>query len=354
MPALRIHGAGDLRHEQLPVPRLQEGWVLLEVTAAGICGTDAALLRHGGAIVAEDIDARWPVVLGHEFAGVVVDARGEVGGLEMGDLVACGAGVSCGRCRACGEGRTNLCENYWTAGIHRDGGLARYCAVPAAICEPTLPHGVEGDAAGLAQPMAIALHAVERGLPREGERALIFGAGGIGAFATWAASRAGLKLTVCDREPERLRGARELGADATVLAGSEGLPEDLAAGEPWDLVYEMTGAAGPLGWAEQVTRPGGRIVAAGIQKGRASLDLGRLSLREIDLIGTVAHRRSVDLPGALALLGQRRAGWADLAPRVHSLAEAAERVLPDLVAGRAGAVKILVDPRAEAGRPYAL
>lgn len=338
--------------EEVPVPDLEDGWVLLEVTAAGICGTDAALVRLGGGIVAPDLEARWPIALGHEFAGVVVEARGDVGELAVGDLVACGAGVSCGRCRACLQSRTNLCESYWTAGIHRDGGLAGYCAVPARICERAAPHGVTGDAAGLAQPMAIALHAVRRGLPCEGERALVLGAGGIGAFATWAASRVGLEVTVCDREPERLRNTLELGAAATVVVDSEELPAELAEAEPWDLVYEMTGAPAPLDWAVASTRPGGRIVAAGIQKGTWSVELSRLSLREIDLIGTVAHVRSADLPAALSLLGKREAGWADIAPRVYSLAEAADQVLPDLVAGRAGAVKALIDPRAATGRAY--
>jgi threonine dehydrogenase-like Zn-dependent dehydrogenase len=159
-------------------------------------------------------------------------------------------------------------------------------------------------------------------------------------------------VTVCDRNPDRLEDALRLGAGATVSA-ADGLAAELGEAEPWDVVYEMTGAPQPLDWAAAVTRPGGRIVAAGIQKAPVSVDLSRLSLREIDLIGTVAHRCTTELPRALDLLGRRERGWGDIAPRVHSLEEVVERVLPDLAAGRAAAIKALVDPRLESARPFA-
>jgi threonine dehydrogenase-like Zn-dependent dehydrogenase len=328
MRAARIHGPGDLRIEDVPDPRAGAGDVVLRVTGAGICGTDATLFRLGQAVVPAGTEARWPVVLGHEFAGEVVE-----GALEPGTLVACGAGVSCGTCARCREGRTNLCLRYATAGVHRDGGLAEYCVVPAASCEPAAPHGVGGDAVALAQPMAVAEHAISVAGLREGERALIFGAGGIGSFATWAAAARGAEVTVVDRDPERLAIAAALGAAHTTLDG------------PYDVVYEMTGAAEPLEAAVALTRPGGRLVAVGVHGVRRPLDLDRITLQEITLHGTLAHVRATDLPRALDLLGARDS-WADVAPTVYGL---------DVLAGGPApgpAIKTLIDPWATEPRPF--
>jgi len=353
MRAVVIHAAGDVRQESLPRPEPGPGEVLLQVTIAGICGTDAAFFRHGEGLVPRSVEPRWPIALGHEFAGRVAALGEGVAGLALGDLVASGAGASCGRCDRCREGRTNLCTSYWTAGVHRDGGLAEYCVVPAATCEPTRAHGVEGDAAGLAQPMAIAVHAVSRGQLAAGQRALIIGAGGIGAFATWEASQLGAEVTVCDRDPARLQIAAALGAAATVPATEQPLDEQLEAERGrFDVVYEMTGAAGPLAAAIALVRPGGRVVAAGVQAKPPALDVGLLTAKEIELVGTMAHVRAADLPRALDLIAARAEGWADVAPRVLSLGDVVEHGLPELVAGSSARIKTLADPQAAASRPF--
>jgi (R,R)-butanediol dehydrogenase/meso-butanediol dehydrogenase/diacetyl reductase len=357
MRALRIHGRADLRLERIAVPRPGPRDVLLRVTAAGICGTDATLYRLGEAVVPAGTDPGWPVVLGHEFAGEVVAMGREAAGPSEGELVACGAGMSCGSCPRCREGRTNLCVRYATAGVHRDGGLAEYCAVPAAICEPVAPYGVSGDAAALAQPMAVAEHAVATGDLRAGERALILGAGGIGAFATWAAASRGAEVTVYERDRERLTIAAALGAAHTVAAGDDVDPAThLAPGGPFDVAYEMTGAQGPLDAAVALTRPGGRVVTVGIGGRPRRLDLDRLTLQEIALRGSLAHLRRVDLPRALELLGSRRS-WSDVAPTVLSLDRVCGRdglafaAVP--TASGAPAIKTLVDPWADAPRAFA-
>jgi (R,R)-butanediol dehydrogenase / meso-butanediol dehydrogenase / diacetyl reductase len=360
MRAARIHGQGDLRVEERPIPEPGPGDVLLRITGAGICGTDATLFRLGTAVVPAGTEARWPIVLGHEFAGAVVDAGAGVDGIAVGDVVACGAGVSCGDCARCREGRTNLCLRYATAGVHRDGGLAGYCVVPAAICEPTARHGVTGDAAALAQPMAVAEHAVAVAGLREGERALVLGAGGIGSFATWAASSRGAEVTVFERDAGRLAIAAALGAARTVAADADVEPlEQLAARGPFDVVYEMSGAQGPLDAAVALTRPGGRLVAVGVHGVRRPIDLDRITLQEITLHGTLAHVRAVDLPRALDLVGARAASWADVAPVVVGLdaltgdSGPAGAVASAAADGGAPPIKTLIDPWATAPRPFA-
>jgi (R,R)-butanediol dehydrogenase / meso-butanediol dehydrogenase / diacetyl reductase len=358
MRAARIHGANDLRIEDVPVPAPGTGEVLLRITAAGVCGTDATLFRLGAAVVPEGTEARWPIVLGHEFAGEVVEVGDGVAKLAAGEVVACGAGVSCGACRQCRSGRTNLCQRYATAGVHRDGGLAGYCVVPAAICEPAAAHGVHGDAVALAQPMAVAEHAISVARLAAGERALVLGAGGIGSFATWASASRGAAVTVFDRDVARLAIAATLGAEHTVHAAADAEPIDQLAGRgPFDVVYEMTGAQGPLDAAVALVRPGGRIVAVGVHGVRPPIDLDRITLQEITLHGTLAHVRAVDLPRALDLLGARREPWADVAPVVLTLDALAGGGGPAAAAtarpGEAPPIKTLIDPWATEPRPFA-
>jgi (R,R)-butanediol dehydrogenase / meso-butanediol dehydrogenase / diacetyl reductase len=357
MRAVRIHGRRDLRLETIPRPAPGSDDVVLRVTGAGICGTDATLLRLGCAVVPEGTRARWPIVLGHEFAGEVVEAGSHVRELEAGELVASGAGVACGRCRACAAGRTNLCERYATAGVHRDGGLAEFCVVPAAICEPAARHGVAGDAAALAQPMAVAEHAVGVGGLRPGERALILGAGGIGAFSVWAATSRDADVTVYEREASRLEIAQALGARDTIAAVRDLEPLDqLRELAPFDVVYEATGGQAPLDAAVALVRPGGRIVAIGIHGAPRPVDLDRVTTQEIALLGTMAHVRDVDLPRALDLIGRRTEGWADVAPTVLPLEDVVGDgelgFSPAVTAGAAPPIKTLIDPTARTRRAY--
>lgn len=355
MRAVRIHGRHDLRLERVDVPAPGPGEVLLRITGAGICGTDSTLYALGQSVIPAGTQARWPVVLGHEYAGEVV-ARGEgVSGLELGDLVASGAGMSCGACRRCDAGQTNLCTTYSTTGVHRDGGMAEYCAVPADICEPVAPHNVAGDAAALAQPMAVAEHAVDVAALAAGERALILGAGGIGSFATWAATCRDADVTVYERDEARLGITARLGATRTVLAEhGASAREQLADLGPFDVTYEMTGHQDPLDAAVALTRPGGRVVAVGIHGSPRPVDLDRVTLQQISVLGTMAHVRRHDLPRALDLLGRRNESWSDVAPLVHPLeAVVGENglVFPTDEHG-AAPIKTLVDPAATSSRTF--
>jgi (R,R)-butanediol dehydrogenase/meso-butanediol dehydrogenase/diacetyl reductase len=341
--------------EELDVPQPGPGEIVLRITGAGVCGTDATLARLGTAVIPKGAEFSWPVVLGHEFAGVAVAAGAGVPDECVGVAYACGAGVSCGTCARCRAGQTNLCDAYWTAGVHRDGGLAEFCAVPLAVCEPTSVHGVEGDATALAQPMAVAEHAVDVGGLSAGERALILGAGGIGAFAVWSSVSRDAEVTVYEQDPDRLAIAAELGAAATVEATEDGTVLDrLRDRGPFDVVYEMTGAQQPLDAAVVLTRPGGRVVAVGIHGAPRPVDLDRVTTQEIRLLGTMAHVRRKNLARALELLAGRAAGWADVAPAVVPLEVIAGDGSFRFPSGPGGgpAIKTLVDPSASAARSF--
>jgi (R,R)-butanediol dehydrogenase/meso-butanediol dehydrogenase/diacetyl reductase len=362
MRAARFHGAGDVRVDDVDVPPAPgAGEVLLRVETVGICGSDALEYRMGPVLV-EPLDVphpvtghRGPLTLGHEFAGQLVAKGPGVEHLEEGMLIACGAGMSCGECPPCRAGRTNLCVTYATIGFHQHGGLAEHVVAPADICFDAGAYGLGPDAAAMAQPMAIAVHAGRRGRVAEGDLALVIGAGGIGSFLTYAASRWGAEVIVGDLDAERLTVAAALGAARTVaLAGGQTLEDAIAgAGRSPDVIFEVSGSAAGLEQALALAPRGGRIVSVGVQKAPPQVDMARVTLDELELIGTVAHVARDDFPEALRLLALREEGWADVAPEVLPLEQLVDGGIRPIAEGRSSRIKTLIDPRAERPRPSA-
>jgi (R,R)-butanediol dehydrogenase / meso-butanediol dehydrogenase / diacetyl reductase len=356
MRAALFHGNHDLRIEEVPAPLVGPGDLLLRVAAAGICGTDAHEYAAGPRMFPiERRDPRTghvgPMIPGHEIAGIV-EAIGEgVDGFAPGILVVTGAGISCGVCARCREGRTNLCERYATVGLQRHGGLAQFVVVPAATCVAA-PSELTPDAAALGQPMAIGVHSMRQGSPRPGELALVIGVGGIGAFLTYALSATGVRTVAADLDDERLAIGRALGADLTLGPKDAPIAEVVREriGEP-DVVYEVTGTVAGLDAALSAVRPGGRVVAVGLHEHLREIDLRSLTLRELSIHGTNAHVVGADLPEALRLLAARHEPWSDVAPTALSL----DRLVPDglepLAEGRSRRIKTLVDPWSEVSRP---
>jgi threonine dehydrogenase-like Zn-dependent dehydrogenase len=302
MRAAVYHGPGDVRVESVPDPRDPgPDELLLQVTRASICGTDASEYASGPHLIPRD--AR--VILGHEFTGTVLAAGSAVEGVATGSRVVAGAGMWCGQCPPCRAGRTNLCRSYYTLGLQADGGLAEYVLAPSKMCE-VVPDGCSDDAAALAQPLAVALHAVRRGAIAAGEPAVIVGVGGIGAFLVAAAKARGASpLIAADVRDRRLETARRLGADVVVDARSEDLltaVREATGGEGAAVFVEASGRDGALATAAACTRRGGRVVMLGLPTTPQLLDVARISLAEIDLVATLAHVCKDDLPEAVAML----------------------------------------------------
>src|SRR5204862_357492 len=167
-------------------------------------------------------------------------------GLRAGDRVVTGAGISCGRCAWCLRGRTNLCAEYRTLGLQVDGGLAEFVTSPASICS-LVPEACDDDAAAMAQPLAVALHALSRVSLAGDETVAVIGVGGIGSFIVAGAARcaAGGRVVALDLDAQRLATARALGAHETVDATGRDLADlllQLTDGVGFDVVIEATGA----------------------------------------------------------------------------------------------------------------
>ena len=359
MRAAVYHGTRDIRIEDIEVPAPGPGELLLEVHAAGICGTDASEWDHGPMMFSVSEPNEWsghggPMVPGHEFGGRVVDRGPGVEGFRDGAIVACGAGVSCGSCGACCAGITNFCDRYFTVGLQRHGALAQYVTVPAGICLEVDGLGLDDDGAALVQPMAIALHSFRQGGPDPSDRVVVLGVGGVGAFLVYAAVRSGAHVLAADLDPGRLEVAEALGAAATVTVDrNEPLVPQISdvLGGPATVVYEVTGVPSALAAALELVEPRGRVVAIGLGTAPVPVDVRSLTLRELRLVGTSAHVFESDFADAAGLVTTRSEGWSDVAPVALPLDSMVEEGLMPMVEGRPERIKTLVDPWAGGFRP---
>jgi threonine dehydrogenase-like Zn-dependent dehydrogenase len=336
-----FHGPRDVRIEGVADPGApRAGEVVLEVLRAAICGTDASEWDHGPILCTP------PVVLGHEFVGRVAAVGDGVDSLSTGDRVVSGAGISCGRCRWCVQGRTNLCAEYRTLGLQVDGGLAEYVTSPASICR-LVPEACDDDAAAMTQPLAVALHALSRVAQQPHDNVAVIGAGGIGSFIVAGASHraANGRVTAIDVDPGRLTTAAALGADETVDASDRDLGElllELTDGVGFDVVVEASGAPHAPAAALAGARRGGRVLLVGLHGAPRELDLTRTILREVDIFTTVAHVCDSDIPAALDLLAQSDVATVTAGPCIPLEALVEDGLQP--LAERRASGKILVAP----------
>ncbi len=339
MRAAVFHGPRDVRIENVPDPGAPAAdEVVLEVIRAAICGTDASEWDHGPVL------CRLGVVLGHEFVGRVVELGSDVAALRVGDRVVSGAGISCGRCRWCLGGRTNLCAEYRTLGLQVDGGLAEYVVSPGAICR-TVPDACDDDAAAMTQPVAVALHALSRVAQGPDDAVAVIGTGGIGSFIVAGASSraAGGEVVAIDLDDERLATASALGADRTANAGERDLAElllELSDGVGFDVVIEASGAPHAPAAAIAGARRGGRVLLVGLHGEPRAINLTPMILREVDVFTTVAHVCDSDIPAALELLASSDVAAVTAGPRIPLEALVEDGLRP--LAERRAAGKILV------------
>lgn len=342
MRAAVYYGPHDIRVENVAEPgEPAEGEVVLEVRRAAICGTDSSEWAHGPHLT------RPPVTLGHEFVGSVTAVGTGVGSLAVGDRVVSGAGISCGHCEWCRVGRTNLCAEYHTLGLDVDGGLAEFVLTPASICKP-VPDACDDNAAAMAQPLAVALHALRRTHIAAGQSCAVIGIGGIGSFVLAAAAAKGVcPLIAIDIDEHRLESAYRLGADLAIDARSgdvAALVRQATDGEGAHVVVEASGAPEAPASAIAAARRGGRVLILGLQAAPRGLDLFALTTHEVELTTALAHVCDVDLPESLEIMARTNVAETVL-DRVITLDELVEQGIRPLVE-RTARGKIVVDPRA--------
>lgn len=336
MRAVRFHGVGrPLAVEDVDRPRPGREDVLIDVAAAGVCGTELHFLD--GLLT----PARTPITLGHEVAGVVAEVGDAVEHVAVGDRVAVHYLHACGRCRWCRTGDDHLCDApLGFLAFATDGGFAEQIVVPASATVP-VPEGLDlAAAAVLCCSGTTALHAVDMAGVAPGATAVVYGTGGVGLALVQVLREAGARPIAVARNPERLALAQELGAEATVNATTEDVAvaiRDATGGVGADVVFELVGTRETGAAALASLGKRGTLVYVGYSFDRVEIDPLSLVVPEQRIVTSVGNRRS-ELVGALDL-----AARGGLVTRVtqHPLDDAG-RVLDDLRAGRVVGRAVLI------------
>ena len=342
MDALVIHAPGDLRVEDVATPPVGPRQLRVRVRAGGICGSDLHYFQHGGF---GTVRIREPMVLGHEVAGVIEEAGAEVRDFAPGRRIAICPSRPCGACRFCQLGLQNHCLDmrYYVSAMrmpHVQGAFRKEIVVDAPQAF-ALAEGVSEAEGAMAEPLAVALHAVNRAGPLLGKTVLVTGCGPIGAMLVVAARRAGATLVVVtDQVTQPLRRAAKVGADETINIAEQ--PDALAKFSAdkgqFDVLFEASGNVRALTGAFDALRPRGIVVQVGLG-GEMTLPINTIVAKEFDLRG--AFRFHEEFRTAVDLIN---AGLVDLKPLVSATLSYrdASRAFA-LAADRSQSMKVLLD-----------
>jgi L-iditol 2-dehydrogenase len=296
----RLHAPRDVRVQREPAVRPAKGEVRLRVAAVGLCGSDIRWYEEGAIGHAR---LQRPLVLGHEFAGVIED------GPDAGLRVVADPAVACLACEQCAAGWPNLCQTSSFAGHGAtDGALRSAMTWPRTALHP-LPDTIPDAEATLLEPLGVALHASDLGRPTLGGSAGVFGCGPLGLLLIQVLRAAGAS-TVVATDPLAHRRSAAATAGATEVREPNGKMGDHSLTDvPVDVAFEVAGDDGALADAIAAVRPGGRVVLVGIPSGDTTTFAAGLARRKGISMLLCRRMQPADLPRAIALAA---AGSIDL------------------------------------------
>jgi threonine 3-dehydrogenase len=321
-----------------PLPGPHEVRIRVELTS--ICGTDLHIHRW------DDWAQRTiaaPMVVGHEFTGVIESLGPDVEGLRIGQRVSGEGHVTCGHCRNCRGGRREFCHNHRSVGVTRQGAFAELLVIPAENVFP-LPDHITSEVGAILDPLGNATHTALR-FGVVGEDVLVTGAGPIGVMATAIVRHVGARLVVVtDVNPYRLAMAAAMGADRVVDVRSEDLDAAAAAlgmSEGFDVGLEMSGAEGGFNQLLHAMNHGGSVASLGLPAGPMTLDVTTVIVKGLTVAG-IYGRRIFETWYTMAAMLQ---SGLDVSPVItHRFpASAADDAFATVESGRCG--KVLMDWR---------
>jgi 2-desacetyl-2-hydroxyethyl bacteriochlorophyllide A dehydrogenase len=299
--ALVYWGKGDIRIKDVDKPQCKDGHAVIEVSYAGICGSDLTI--YAG----KHPRARPPVVLGHEFSGVIAERKGkDRPDLKEGERVTVEPTFSCGACNLCRTGSYHICSRKGLYGIDADGAFAERVHVPLKTIF-TLPEEITLEEGAIVEPLAVAVRAVMISRLTIGEFVIVLGAGPIGLLTAEVARAAGA-AEVLIVEPDAFRKEMAEKMNFTVFDPDRAtLEEALRAtgGHEIDVVFDAAGVPSAALLATQLVRRAGRIVIVSIYKNQVLYDLATVTYGEIQIMGTCIYTFK-DFSRAIRLLEDRK------------------------------------------------
>lgn len=343
MKAARFYGPGDLRVEEVEVPKIGKGELLIRNHVALTCGTDLKMFLRGHRL------ATPPLIIGHEFAGTVEKIGEGVEGFEEGMRVVAANSAPCMSCYYCRIGKPNLCDRLdeVLVGFSSPGAYAEYVRLPARIVKQNtyeIPKDVPFEAAAFVEPLACVVHGIELSNIKAPDLVFVIGAGPIGLLHVQLAKVRGAgTVLVADASPERLQRASQLGADKTVTSSDTvSQVRSLTDNRGADVTIEAVGKPETWELAVRATRKGGTTVLfGGCPAGStASIDTGVVHYGELTLKGVFHHTPS-DVHESLRLISTGQVKVASLVTHRMKLTEveAALRLMQ-----KGAAIKVAITP----------
>ncbi|MEM8627148.1 MAG: L-threonine 3-dehydrogenase [Pseudomonadota bacterium] len=306
---VKKHRAPGLWMEDVPAPTPGDGDVLIKVERAAICGTDLHIYNWD-AWAEKTVPV--PLVVGHEYTGVVAEVGANVRAIKVGDRVSGEGHLVCGTCRNCRAGREHLCRDTRGVGVHRPGAFAEYLVLPAHNIAK-LPDDLDPDIAAILDPLGNAVHTA-LSFDLVGEDVLITGAGPIGLMSAAVARHVGARnIVITDINPGRLAHAAEFGVTRAVNAGTENLRDvmsDLGMTEGFDVGLEMAGAPAALRDMVGAMNNGGKIGLLGLPAAPFPIDWSELIFKGLTVKGIYGREMFETWYKMIAMLE----GGLDVAP----------------------------------------
>lgn len=327
----------DIQDIDKPTPEIGEA--LIKVSAAGICGTDM-MIYYG-----KHPRAQSPLVMGHEFSGVIEALNGETH-WKLGQRVVIEPTISCGKCTACVAGDTHVCVTLKLIGIDTNGGFATHVSVPYHRLH-AIPDTLSDTHAALTEPVAVAVHTVRRSNVKVGDTVVVLGAGPIGLLVAQIAQLAGAtKIFISDISPYRLETARQLGfqtVDSTIVDVVE-VVKKATNGEGAAVVFEVAGNQVTAKQMIDVCRTSGQIVIVSVYKNPPTVDFAAMHFRELSLTTTRCYYHT-DFIAAIDLMASGKIALSSLISHELPLDQLNEGFL--LMKNPESALKIIIHPNRE-------
>ena len=270
---------GDFQLKEKDAPVRKENEALLQINKVGICGTDIHAYSGNQAFFT------YPRILGHELASEVLEIGENARGIKAGDKVVVMPYVSCGKCIACRNGKTNCCTNITVLGVHGDGGMQEQITVPADILLPA--NNLSDDQMAIVEPLAIGAHAVRRADIKPGETVVVVGCGPIGIGIMKLAQIAGAKVIALDMNDQRLAYAKDkIGVDYVVNAGNNPVEaiSEITNGDLATAVFDASGNKFALEACPDYMAHGGRFILVGLSKGELTYTHPKVHAKEMTLM----------------------------------------------------------------------
>lgn len=281
MKALQYFAKQDLRFGDLPEPQINQNEVLMQIKKVGICGTDLHIYNGG-------MHVPTPLVLGHEFVGEIVKAGERVTNVRVGDVAVAEHAIGCGKCSYCHVGKRNLCKTPTVIGLHKQGALAEYIALPADLVFK-LPPELSYDEGVLVEPLSIAVYAVRKAGVNVGDQIAVVGQGPIGLLVDFVAKASGGTLFGFDKHDTRLSYAKEHGY---IYKGfniaSDGYMQHFRdeAIDGADIVFEAVGSDTSAKLALDLARPGGKVIVLGVFEHDVIINMMAIVRKELQVMGS--------------------------------------------------------------------